>query len=188
MVLEGKTIYLREERISDIETFVKLRNDMATQAWNKALPPDYTLPMYQKRFEEKEFSFDRKDARFTIIHKESDELVGTISYSEYESRFSTTIGLVVRKKFWGTGASFDAQEVLLKFLFEELGLLVARIWTQSGNPRAIRLAEKSGFRVSARVRESIFIHGKIFDTLIMDLLREEYYSLHPELLDGLPPI
>lgn len=188
MPIEGQRVVLREERPEDMKALVEMRNDLETQAWSKTLPPDYTERMYLKRFEERAFSFDRDDGRFIIEDKQSGDFAGMISYSELEPRFSAVIGFVVPKPFWGTGIAFDAQEVLLKFLFEELGLRVIRLWTHSGNPRAVGLAQKSGFKVSVRVRQAIFKDGKLYDNLVMDLLREEYFELHPELKDHLPPL
>ena len=188
MPLEGKQVILREERAEDMAFLVALRNDAATQAWGKALPPDYTEEMYLKRFHAREFSFDRTDGRFVIVHKETDERIGTISYSDLAPRLSVVIGMMVAKPFWGTGAALDAQETLLKFLFIELGVRVVRLWTHSGNPRAIGLAEKSGFRVSMRGREAIFKGGELLDNVGMDILREEYFALHPELTDNLPKV
>ena len=188
MPLEGKLVILREEQREDLDFLRALRNDLDTQAWSKTLPPDYTEGMYAKRFEEREFSFDPALGKFIIVHKESGERAGTISYSELERRFSATIGLMVAKEFWGTGLALDAQEVLLRFLFVELGLRVVRLFTHSGNPRAVELAQKSGFRVSARLRESVYKGGRLLDSIVADLLREEYFARHTELQDGLPPL
>lgn len=188
MPLEGQRVVLREERPEDMKALVAMRNDLDTQAWSKTLPPDFTERMYQKRFDDRLFSFDREDGRFIIEDKLSGEFAGTISYSELEPRFSAVIGFVVPKPFWGTGLAFDAQEVLLEFLFEQLGLRVVRLWTHSGNPRAVGLAQKSGFKVSVRVRQAIFKDGELYDNLVMDLLREEYFELHPGMEDRLPPL
>jgi RimJ/RimL family protein N-acetyltransferase len=186
MPLEGKLVRLREERAEDMPLLTALRNDLQTQAWSKTLPPDYTEPMYRKRFEGREFSYDPKEGRFIIEDKQSGEFIGTISYTGLEKRFSASIGIMVHKKFWGGGIAFDAQETLLHFLFVELGLRVVRIWTHSGNPRAVGLAEKSGFKVNGAMRQSIFKNGELYDNLLVDLLREEYFALHPELKDNLP--
>jgi len=188
MPLESDLIILREQRPEDIAPLTALRNDLETQAWPLSLPPDYTELMYRKRYEEREFSFSRQDGRFIIETKESGEFAGTISYTSVEPRWATVIGIMVPKKFWGKGIAYDAQEVLLKFLFHETGLRVVRLYTHSGNPRAVKLAERSGFRVSARQREAVFKDGQLFDSLMMDILREEYYSRHPDLEDKLPPI
>lgn len=187
MPLEGKVVILREERQEDMPRLVELRNDLETQAWSKTLPPDYTEVMYRKRYEAREFSYERTDGRFIVLAKPELEFAGTISYMFINPRWSTVIGIMVLKRYWGSGVAYDAQETLLKFLFEELGLRVVRIYTHSGNPRAVRLAERSGFQVSARQRQSIFKDGQLVDNLVMDLLREEYYSRHPELSDHLPP-
>ena len=103
MALEGQLVRLREERPEDMLPLVQLRNDLETQAWSKTLPPDYTERMYQKRFDERSFSFDRSDARFIIEEKQTGELAGTILYSGLESRFAAIVGIMVAKKFWGTG-------------------------------------------------------------------------------------
>ena len=186
MPLIGENVILREEQRDDLPHQVRLRNDLATQAWSKALPPDYTLEMYQKRYDKRDFSFDRDDGRFTIITKEEGEYVGHISYSDHEPRFSVTLGIVVDKKFWGTGLAYDAQETLLKFLFLELGVRVVRLWTQSGNTGAVKLAKRSGFQISGILRNTVYMRGKIYNTLVIDLLREEYFARHPELEDNLP--
>jgi RimJ/RimL family protein N-acetyltransferase len=188
MPLEGDLVILREERREDLDFFRELRNDLDTQAWSKTLPPDFTEPMYTKRFEAREFSYDPKEGRFTIVRKDTGERAGYVSYTGLERRFAATMGIIIDKACWGTGIALDAQEVLLKFLFVELGLRVVRLWTHSGNPHAVRLAERSGFQVSGRMRESIFKGGECYDTLIMDLLREEYFARYPELSDHLSPL
>ncbi len=188
MPLEGELAILREEQRQDQAFLAALRNDLQTQAWSKALPPDYTEAMYVKRFEDREFSYERNEARFIIVDKETDEPAGHIGYTNLDPRFSVGIGIVIAQRFWGTGIAFDAQETLLAFLFQELGVRVVRLWTHSGNPRAVRLAQRSGFRISARMREAIFKNGQRYDNLILDLLREEYFALHPDLTDDLPAL
>jgi ribosomal-protein-alanine N-acetyltransferase len=186
MPLEGKIVVLREERREDQRLFTALRNDMETQGWNVALPPNYTEEMHIKRFEAQEFSYERYSARFSIVQKDSGQLVGFITYSDLEPRVSVAIGIAIRKESWGPGIALDAQEVLLEFLFNELGVRVVHLWTHSGNPRAEKLAEKSGFRTTARVREGMYKRGRLLDILVMSVLREEYYAGHPELEDTLP--
>jgi hypothetical protein len=52
----------------------------------------------------------------------------------------------------------------------------------------MKLAKRSGFQISATMRQNVYIHNEINDTLVVDLLREEYFARHPELEDNLPPI
>ena len=111
MALEGNQTILREERLEDQPFLVQLRNDLETQAWSKSLPPDYTLGMYAKRLEGREFSYDRREGRFIIIEKKSGDLVGSVVYSSLQSRWSATLGIIVAKPYWGGGYAIDALEV-----------------------------------------------------------------------------
>src|SRR5574341_1148738 len=188
MGLEGKLVILREERPEDMPLLAALRNDLETQAWSKTLPPDYTHEMLLKRLQAREFSYDRTDGRFIIGTKQGGEFAGSIVYSNVESRHSAMVGWMVARKFWGKGVALDAHETLLRFLFMELGLRVVRLWTHSGNPRAVGMAVKSGFAVSVRQRQAVFKGGEFYDNLLMDILREEYFSIHPDLADALPAL
>ena len=183
--MRGETLLLRELRQSDYPMLVRLRNDLATQGWSRTLPPDFTLGMYHKRFDDRPYEFSRDWAIFVIETLDRGTPIGFCSYTDHQDRFEATIGIVVEKERWGTGASFEASDLLLRFLFHELGLRVVRLWTQSGNTRAAGSAEKLGFRVAARLENAIFKEGEYRDNLMMDLLREEWYELHPDLEDGL---
>jgi RimJ/RimL family protein N-acetyltransferase len=188
MPLEGELVLLREETEGDRVLFLALRNNMATQGWNQALPPDFTVHMERERHEGREYSMDRTDARFTIELKETGEAIGYISYSGVKQRHEATIGISTLQTAWGSGAAYDAQETLLRFLFYELGLRVVRLWTNSANERGMRLATRSGFQEALRQRESCYKGGTLCDNVMMDLLREEYFALHTDLKDDLPPI
>jgi RimJ/RimL family protein N-acetyltransferase len=96
--------------------------------------------------------------------------------------------LVVSKQYWGQGIAVDAQETILTFLFEELGLRLVRLYTNSGNPAAIGIAQKTGFSISVRTRQSVWRAGALHDNIVMELLREDFYARHPELTDNLPPL
>ncbi len=188
MPLEGKLVFLREEHRDDQKLFAGLRNDLLTQAWAKSLPPDYTEEMHVKRFESLEFTLERTSARLVIVEKASGRAAGFVSYTGEQHRMSASIGIIVAPEFWGSGVALDAQETLLRFLFDELGLREVHLWTHLGLPKAIGLAERSGFAVCIRLRQSVFKFGQLSDALIMTLLREDYYKRHPELVDRLPSV
>lgn len=185
MPLEGERVRLREVRESDLDLFVQLRNDLATQAWSRTLPPDYTREMIRRRYWDREFSYRRDHGIFIIEGRDSSEAIGMISYSDVVDRFEATWGLALDRKWWGTGVAHDAAEVLLRFMFEELGLRVVRLYTQTENERAVAAFRKLGFQESVRTPGAIFKAGRRADNLMMDLLREEWYALHPDLHDGL---
>ena len=185
MPIEGTLVTLREERDGDAELLAALRNDLDTQAWSKTLPPDYTVPMLRKRYETREFNYDPLEGRFIVEERSTGTAIGYIGYNGLQRRHSAGIGVMLSKSAWGKGYAEEANELLVTFLFVELGLQVVHLWTHSGNPRAIGLAEKVGFKVAARMRNSIYKNGKLLDNVVMDQIREEFYARHPDLEDPL---
>lgn len=185
MPLEGEIVRLREVRKADLPMFAELRNDLRTQAWSRSLPPDYTLEMIRRRYWERDFSYRRQEAVFVVELIESGETAGMVSYSDVVDRMEATWGLAIYRHLWGTGVALDAGDTLLRFLFEELGLRVVRLYTQTENERAVAAFSKLGFQVAVRMPSAVFKAGRPADNLSMDLLREEWYALHPGLEDCL---
>lgn len=186
MAIEGAYVRLREERADDVDFLAALRNDLDTQAWPKSLPPHYTREMLAKRYEAREFSFDPDEGRFIIEEKETGDRVGFIGYMGLEPRFSASLGVMIAKHFWGTGYAYEANDLLLRFMFEELGLRVIRLWTHSLNHRAIALAGKLGFRMTVEFRRSVYREGQLGGAVVMDMTRQEFYASRPDLTDALP--
>lgn len=185
MALEGELVTLREIREDDLEMFVSLRNDLVTQAWSRTLPPDYTLEMIRRRYWERDFSYRPDHGLFLVETKDGGERAGMVTYGDVVDRFEASWGLAIERRFWGTGIAHDASDTLLRFLFEELGMRVVRLYTQTENERAVAAFRKLGFRESVRTPNAVFKAGRHADNLSMDLLREEWYALHPGLTDRL---
>jgi RimJ/RimL family protein N-acetyltransferase len=171
--LSGNLVNLRPPRDEDSEFLAALRNDLRTQAWNQRLPPCVMPKRIEERLNE---GLKRPHTALFIVETKNGENVGFVNYDEGPPRLSATVGISIGADYWGKGHAMEAGELLLRFLFEERGLLVVRAWTQSGNKRAVKMSEKLGFKKSARIRESAILEGQVHDTLQMDILREEYYE------------
>jgi RimJ/RimL family protein N-acetyltransferase len=48
------------------------------------------------------------------------------------------------------------------------------LFTREDNAAAIRSAERNGYKVEGRVKETVYFNGKFHDGILMGLLREEY--------------
>jgi len=182
--LTGTLVRLRPVRDTDFEFFASLRNDLRTQGWNQRLPPNFTAQISKERYEE---SRKREHAGLFAIETTEGALIGSTNYAEGPPRWAATFGIMISPEYWGKGHAPEAQELLLRFLFEERGLRVVRLWTNSWNERAMKAAGKLGFRVAARLRESAVFEGRVVDTIMMDLLREEFFALRG-LEDKMPPV
>jgi len=171
--LEGKLVRLRPMKDSDYEYFASLKNDLRTQAWNQRLPMAHTAAMMKERFEK---SSKKPNTGEYAIEKLDGTLIGHIGFSESTPRLDASIGVVTGLEHWGKGYSQEAHELILEYLFEERGLQVVRLWSQSANERGVAAAKKLGFKVQAVFRESTIAKGKYSSTTYMDMLREEYYK------------
>ena len=185
MALTGDLVRLREVRDEDLPMFVRLRNDLATQAWSRTLPPDYTIEMVRRRYLDRDFEYRRGDGIFVIEAIADGEAVGTISYTGLVDRMEAVWGMAIDRDRWGTGMATEAAELLLRFLFLELGLKVVRLYTQTENERAVAAFRKLGFREAARLPVSIYKANRMAENIVMDMLREEWFELHPDVVDTL---
>ncbi|MDH5401384.1 MAG: GNAT family N-acetyltransferase [Candidatus Heimdallarchaeota archaeon] len=188
MPLEGKRIILRGLQKEDLQHQLLIRNNTDGQGIARNLPPVFTYEELEKAFNKKEFTIDHKFAAFTIIEKETNEYVGQISYTSYQPRISAEIGILIDENYWGKGYGYEAHEILLEFLFYRLGMRMIMWRTWEDNEGSWKLAQKSGYTITSRVRESIFINGKVSDLLRLQILRDEYFEKHPELQDNLPKL
>lgn len=186
-MIEGRLCNLRELRESDLQLLADLRNDLVTQAWSRTLPTDYTVEMMRRRYWDRDFSYHPDWAIFIIEDRAGGAPAGFVTYQVVADRTAATIGVVVAEAWFGTGIAVEAVDLVLWLLFHQMGFATVRLWTHSGNPRAVGSAEKLGFEVAVRLREAIFKDGRRYDNLVMDQLREEWYERHPDppdLLEG----
>ena len=170
--LNGQLVNLRPIKDADLEYLAALKNDMRTQGWNQRLPPSYTPRTVRERIERN----TGPNKGVWAIETKDGKVVGHISYDEERVRLRASIGIITGMEAWGKGYAREAMELILRFLFEERGMQVALLYTLSDRVRMMGLAKKLGFRTSSVLREATVIGGKASDAIIMDLLREEYYS------------
>lgn len=77
-------------------------------------------------------------------------------------------------KYHGQGLGLEAIELMLAYLFDEVGLHRVGLEVYAFNPRAQRSCEKAGFVVEGRVPESLLWDGERIDTVLMGLLRADW--------------
>lgn len=171
--LTGKLVRLRPMKDSDYEYFASFKNDLRTQAWNQRIGMCRTAAQTKEYFENQQ---KKPGVADYSIEKLDGTLVGHIGYNEGPPRFAATMGIIMGTEHWGKGYAQEAHELLFEFLFEQRGIQVIRLWSQSGNKRGIAAAKKMGFKVMARLNEDTIIDGKPAGTVYMDMLREEWYE------------
>ncbi len=106
---------------------------------------------------------------------EDDKLIGNCSIHEIDQlRQCAEVGLFIgdeenRNKGYGK----EVLNLLLNYGFDYLNLNNIMLKVFSFNERAINCYKKVGFKEIGRRRQSYYLKGKFYDTVYMDILREE---------------
>jgi RimJ/RimL family protein N-acetyltransferase len=98
-----------------------------------------------------------------------------MSPEERKARLGVMIG---EKEYWSKGYGTDAMLTFLRFGFDEMNLNRIDLTVFDGNERAKACYRKCGFVEEGRLRQDRYSRGAYSDTLIMGILRDEFYALH----------
>ena len=170
--LVGERIYLSPRNVEDVEIFTEWMNDFFVT--------DYTGRSYQTVTlqEEKEHLEKRaiNKSVFAIIDSEKDEMIGTVGLHEIDNINRTaTLGIFIgNKNYWSKSYGTEAIKLILDFGFNYLNLNNIDLALMEFNQRALKCYEKCGFKEIGRKRKCKFINGKYYDSILMDILAEEF--------------
>ncbi|WP_078548916.1 GNAT family N-acetyltransferase [Litchfieldia alkalitelluris] len=145
--------------------------------WDAPYFPHKSMPF--KTFMETAPTWVDKGNRWVII---SNEVVcGMVSYYyEDEQCKWLELGIVIHQaNNWNKGIGTRALRLWLNHIFNSLPLVRAGLTTWSGNERMIKVAEKLGMQMEARIRKVRFYEDNYYDSIRMGILREEWEALKP---------
>jgi [ribosomal protein S5]-alanine N-acetyltransferase len=121
-----------------------------------------------------------------IVVRETDRPIGTAGLTHVDMRhrhagFGISIGV---KEEWGKGYGTEATALLVDFAFDTLNL--HRVWLQvfEYNERARRAYERVGFRKEGVMRQSHFVDGRYWDSIMMAILSDEWRARRENAIRG----
>ena len=94
-----------------------------------------------------------------------------INWIERNAELGIFIG---EENYRGNGYGTEAINLLLEYGFKYLNLHSIKLSLLSINERAHKCYLKCGFKDTGKNREEIFLHGKYYDKLYMDILENEF--------------
>ncbi len=170
--LLGDRIYLSPRSTEDYEIFAEWLNDFQVA--------DYIgrSGMLMSKEGEKEFleSNNNPEATFSIIDLEKDKMVGTVGLENINHlNRCATLGIFIGDKdFRDKGYGTEAIKLVLEYGFKYLNLKNINLDLMEFNERAYRCYEKCGFKEYGRRRKCVFVNGKYYDKISMDILDDEF--------------
>jgi aminoglycoside 6'-N-acetyltransferase len=171
VALRGERVLLRPGRPEDVEVLVRIRNEPeVARRWGSGDIED-----------EVREGFVGNDEGFVV--EANGEVVGAVQYGEEDDPMyrHASIDVFLVTACHGRGLGPEAIGVLARHLFEERGHHRLTIDPAADNAPAIRAYEKAGFRkVGIMRRYERGPDGVWHDSLLMDMLREEFHPYSPE--------
>lgn len=172
----GDRIYLSPRGASDeeIEKFTEWMNDFqVTDYINKS--EQIMTAIGEKEWLENT-ARKNENKNFNIIDLNSNKLIGTIGLEKFNwTSRNAVLGIFIGdKNYRNNGYRTEAIKLLLEFGFKYLNLHSIRLSLLSVNERAHKCYLKCGFKDAGKSREEIFLNGKYYDKLYMDILEGEF--------------
>ncbi len=175
----GDRIYLSPRNSEDIEIFTKWLNDFQVTDYTGRSSQMVTLNGEKEYLEQPQ----KQDAvYFVIVTLDNDKMIGTVSLEkiDYLNR-NATLGIFIGEEdYRNNGYGTEAICLILEYGFNYLNLNNIDLKVMEFNPRAIECYRKCGFKEMGRRRKEKFINGKYYDTIYMDILKEEFDKIGKE--------
>jgi RimJ/RimL family protein N-acetyltransferase len=111
---------------------------------------------------------------------DSDAMIGytSINNIDLRNRKAEWGGTIIGKKeYWGRGIAKTAALLMLKYLFEELGIHRCYAYCLAEHKVTVRLFKSLTFKQEGVLRDDLYKKGHFHDSLMFSLLRSEYVEL-----------
>ena len=174
--LVGDRIYLSPKGASDedVQKFTEWMNDFEVTDYIGRSGNIMTMEGEKEYLEKSAKSSE--DRSFDIIDLNSNKLVGTLGLERINwINRSAILGIFIGDEdFRNNGYGTEAIKLLLEYGFRYLNLHSIGLTLLSANERAHKCYLKCGFKDTGCDREKMFVNGKYYDRLRMDILENEF--------------
>lgn len=169
--LIGERLYLSPRSTEDAEIYTQWLNDFDTTDYL-----DRSCSLISLQDEKKYLETAEEGYFFSIINIENDQIIGAISLERIlNANRSATMGIFIGdKEYRNKGYGTEALQLILDFGFNYLNLHSINLNVMSFNERAMACYKKCGFKECGRRRECVYVNGKYYDKVMMDILKDEF--------------
>jgi len=176
-VIETNRLLLRKLTLSDVD-------DMYEYASNEDVSKYVVWPTHQSKEDSAAFIqyvlslYDEgKLSPWAIEYKATQKMIGTIDFVMWNVNHKTAeIGYCISKEYWGQGITTEAAKELIKFGFNNMGLVRIQARCHVDNIGSSRVMEKIGMSFEGILRKELFIKGKHWDVKMYSILDDEYFN------------
>ena len=169
--LVGDRIYLSPRNSDDVEKFTEWLNDFQVTDYTQRSANVMTL-----QAESEYLNNSKEEYAMVIVTKDEDKMIGTVSIEQINFINRTgTLGIFIGDKdYRDKGYGTEAIKLILEYAFQYINLNNVMLTVMSYNDRAKRCYEKCGFKEFGRRHQSVYMDGKYYDTIYMEVLKENF--------------
>jgi len=170
--LIGENIYLALRSLDDAEQYTIWLNDFNVSDYIGRSSQVFSVEAEKKYLEQQ----SEDDCAFGIVTLNGDRLIGTIDLQNIDKINRTAVlGIFIGdQEYREKGLGTEAIRLLLDFGFNYLNLHSIKLDLMEFNERAYKCYTKCGFKEIGRRRECKYINGKYYDSISMDILKDEF--------------
>jgi diamine N-acetyltransferase len=160
------------------EPLCRWHNDYDVMRNWALMPGPRTVEEMRRKFEPGEWLADPENVAFAVYEISAWELVGFagLIHVDHIDRTAEFFVMIGEEQHRGRGYGTEATRLVLDHAFTALGLANVILRVYEYNLAGIRAYEKAGFRRVGVRRTSKFMGGKLWDTVFMDVVAEEFTS------------
>lgn len=156
----------------------------AIPEWKKWDAPYYPYhkPSY-RLFKQQMLEEMEESHRFVIETLDGDPIGIVTYYWEHRPSYWLEMGIVIYDpSYWNGGFGTQAFILWMEHLFERFPLIRIGFTTWSGNERMMKVGEKLGMTLEARIRKSRYYKGTYYDSIRYGILRDEWNAIRLEVI------
>jgi RimJ/RimL family protein N-acetyltransferase len=151
-------------------------SDLATLRMQGMIPAPVTAEWITARYE----SGTADDSRilFAIYERATMRPIGVTNFQHVDDRHRTAefVIFIGEQAARGKGYGTETARLMLDYAFTALGLQNVMLAVYAYNVAGIHAYGKAGFREFARRRESVWMGGRLWDTILMECLATGFTS------------
>ena len=143
-ILETERCFIRETVPEDADEFFGIYSAPGMTLYNDELAPELEMErQYIRDYIDKVYRFYNFGV-WTILKKDTDEVIGRAGFSYREGFEGPELGYVIGRPWQGQGYATEVCRALLKYGFEELGFDEVHAFVRPENEASMRLCRKLG--------------------------------------------
>ncbi|MGE8000938.1 GNAT family N-acetyltransferase [Lysinibacillus sp. NPDC093190] len=167
-----KRLYLRKMKMDDAHSLFNIWSDPEVTKFMNIT--NFTHEDQAKEmiglFEQ--LAEERKAIRFTIIEKESNEIIGSCGFNSFEvDNASAEIGYDLAKAYWGKGYAPECISALIDYAFTTLNINKIEVKIEPGNINSIKVVKKLNFTFEGTFQENEESKESFYDINVYSLLK-----------------